>query len=212
MAAFKPDQPISPATSVVAADVIITWDAPSENGSPITGYRVTIGQSDLTFSQEMTYCDGSKPAIKENRICTIPLSVLTAAPFSLTLGDSVYAKVVAINHYGDSVESDAANGATVLLVPNAPVSLADNALVTSKTVIGLTWNNGISTGGSPIIDYRVFYDQSTGDYIELDSGITLKSYETTVLLTPGAIYNFKVEARNSVGYSLQSDALAILCA
>lgn len=136
----------------------MVWDAPSANGSPITGYRITIGQSDSIYSQEMSYCDGSLGAVVTNRVCTIPLSVLTAAPYSMTLGDSVYAKVVAINYYGDSLESDAANGATVLLVPNAPVSLADNVLVTTASVIGLTWNNGISTGGSPIIDYRVWYD------------------------------------------------------
>jgi hypothetical protein len=68
------------------------------------------------------------------------------------------AKVVAYNYYGNSLESDAANGATILLVPSASVGLRDNTAVTTASVVGLKWNNGISTGGSPIIDYRVSYD------------------------------------------------------
>jgi hypothetical protein len=46
----------------------------------------------------------------------------------------------------------------VLTVPNAPVNLLDDVSVTTASVIGLKWSNGISTGGSPIIDYRVSYD------------------------------------------------------
>ena len=130
--------------------------------------------------------------------------MLISAPYLLTLGDNVYAKITATNFYGESIQSDAGNGGTILYVPSAPVGLADSTAVTTASVIGLTWNNGVSTGGSPIIDYRVSYDQSTGVYKVLDSGIADRSYQTTVTLTPGATYNFKVEARNSVGYSLLS--------
>jgi hypothetical protein len=35
---------------------------------------------------------------------------------------------------------------------------------------------------------------------------------TTVALAPGAVYTFQVEARNSVGYSLPSSTVSILCA
>ncbi len=66
------------------------------------------------------------------------------------------------------------------------------------------------TDGAPIIDYRVSYDQSTGIYVVLASGLTSRSYTRTVPLTPGASYNFKVEARNSVGYSNISTARSII--
>lgn len=36
------------------------------------------------------------------------------------------------------------------------------------------------------------------------------SYTTTVSLTPGATYRFKVESRNSVGYSPLSSAVSII--
>ena len=95
-------------------------------------------------------------------------------------------------------------------MPSAPVGLADNTAVTSASIIGLKWNNGISTGGSPIIDYRVSYDQSTGTYIVLKTGVVARQFQTAVTLTAGATYNFRVEARNSVGYSILSAPVAIL--
>jgi hypothetical protein len=38
--------------------------------------------------------------------CTIPVTSLKSAPFSLPWGSSVYAKVIAINLYGNSQVSD----------------------------------------------------------------------------------------------------------
>lgn len=35
----------------------------------------------------------------------------------------------------------------------------------------------------------------------LATGVTNKFYTTVVTITPGKVYKFKVEARNSVGYS-----------
>jgi len=44
----------------------------------------------------------------------------------LPWGSSIYAKVIAINYYGASVESDAGNGAIILTYPDAPVSVAED--------------------------------------------------------------------------------------
>lgn len=38
------------------------------------------------------------------------------------------------------------------------------------------------------------------------------SYITVISLTQGSYYKFKVEARNSVGYSALSDSVTVLCA
>ena len=76
----------------------------------------------------------------------------------LEFGDSIFATVVAINYYGESPASDQGNGAIVLLVPDAPTGLADAVDITSAYIIGITCNDGMSTGGSPIIDYRVSFD------------------------------------------------------
>lgn len=42
LCAFKPTAPAEPTSQVVAADVIIEWEAPFNGGSPITGYRILI--------------------------------------------------------------------------------------------------------------------------------------------------------------------------
>jgi hypothetical protein len=147
-----------------------------------------------------------------SRQCTIPLLALQDSPYLLVLGDSVRAIVSASNAYGESSASPAGNGATIVTVPDAPVGLSNDLAITTASVIGIKWNNGVSTGGSAIIDYRVSYDQSVGSYVVLATGVVPKTYTTSVSLTPGATYNFKVEARNSVGYSLISTAVTILAA
>lgn len=86
------------------------------------------------------------------------------------------AVVTATNVYGESDESSPGNGASILQVPSAPVDLAFDPLITTASVIGLTWNNGLSTGGSPILDYRVTYDQSTGIETVLASGVLNQNY------------------------------------
>lgn len=88
----------------------MSWTAPDNAGSPITGYRLTLKQNDLTFSAEATYCDmTTSTAIS----CTIPVNVFRTAPFELEWGASIFAKVIAINAYGDSVESLEGNGAVI---------------------------------------------------------------------------------------------------
>ncbi len=79
------------------------------------------------------------PTIVANTQCTIPLSTLTGAPFSLTLGQNINAKLVAVNAYGDSSESSPGGGAVILLVPDAPISLANAPAITTDSQIGLTW-------------------------------------------------------------------------
>lgn len=49
-------------------------------------------------------------------------------------------------------------------------------------------------------------------FIELQSGVTETYYQTTVVLTAGATYKFKVKARNSVGFSDNSGEIFILAA
>ena len=54
------------------------------------------------FVTELTKCDMS---LKLTTQCTIPVTTLIAAPFSLPWGSSVFAKVSAKNAYGESIES-----------------------------------------------------------------------------------------------------------
>jgi len=63
------------------------------------------------------------------------------------------------------------------------------------------WNAPTVVGGTPVIDYRVYYDQGTSNYIVLAEGIKNLSYTTSVSLTANTVYKFLVESRNAFGYS-----------
>jgi len=64
---------------------------------------------------------------------------LTAAPYNLLKGYSIYAYVISTNAYGSSEPSDFGNGGVIVLVPDAPINLADNTAVTSRSVIEFSW-------------------------------------------------------------------------
>jgi hypothetical protein len=90
-------------TAFEADNVVITWTAPNDGGSALTGYTVSIRTSDeVTFITEPTNCNMT---LSTDLTCTIPATVLREAPFNLLWGDNILAKVVAINSYGSSDES-----------------------------------------------------------------------------------------------------------
>jgi hypothetical protein len=81
-------------------------------------------------------------------------------------------------------------------------------------VLAFTWSDGSSNGGTPVIDYRVYYDAATDGvtFTILDYNITQKTYQSTVPITAGKFYQLKVQSRNSMGYSLLSDFVKIFAA
>jgi hypothetical protein len=161
LSATIPDQPQIPTTSVSINNLIVAWSAPYNQGSPILGYHIYIRESDgVSFAEELTHCDGSDLTIRTNTLCSIPLTLILAAPFNKNIGTSIYAKVVAYNIVGQSIASSVGNGAVMFIstVPDAPVNLARDEATTTTTAIGITWSNGAYNGGLPVIDYRLSYD------------------------------------------------------
>lgn len=191
---------------------MVSWSAPYNQGSPITGYRIYIRENDLvTYSIDWTYCDGSLAVIREARSCSIPVFYLHKSYYQIQWGDSVYAKLTAFNIYGVSDLSDAGNGAVLMIAPEAPHSLSENFSVKSATSIGISWVKATEEGGSPVIDYTLMYhDQFTSTFTMLQQGITTPSYSANGLTT-GITYYFKVAARNSFGLSVYSSVLDVLC-
>jgi hypothetical protein len=114
---FRPDPPATTAVSNTA--VTITWTAPNSGGSPISSYTIKIRHSDnVTYSDQTSNCDGSNPAIFSALSCTIPISVLQAAPFNLDWGYDIYATVSASNVIGTSLTSVEGNGAKITTNPD----------------------------------------------------------------------------------------------
>lgn len=212
MCATHPEKPDVPSTTVVTDYVIFNWDAPVDNGTPITGYEVYIRQSDLTFILDRTICDGLDFTVIQNTQCIVQLDDLSAEPYNLLLGVSIQIRVKALNAYGESQTSEIGNQATMVFVPDAPISLQNDPTTTSDSVVRFTWTEGPSNGDRTVIDYRVIYDQSTEDFVTLAEGVLTTYYETSISLIKGQIYTFKVQARNTVGYSVESNELGVLVA
>ena len=143
LAAQGPDTPAAPSTSFIGDWLVVDWTAPASGGSPITAYRIQIRHADeVTYSEELTSCDGTDPTIVDNLQCSIPSYLLNQAPFSLAWGSSVYAKVRAINANGDSPFSPEGNGGVIITNPDAPINLAEDSSERTLNSIGFSWQQG----------------------------------------------------------------------
>jgi len=98
----------------------------------------------VTYSEETVNCNGANALIRAALTCSIPMTTLTASPFNLPTGASVFAQIIAINAMGASQTSDAGNGAilSISTVPSAPVGLLKDITSTTTTQIGLLWSPG----------------------------------------------------------------------
>jgi hypothetical protein len=145
-----PDKPKDTTTTVSGSNIIINWKAPDDNGSDITGYNVEIRQRDNRYAS-YTGCTGNVFS------CTVPISVLQDVPYNLAIGDSVYARIKAINAKGISAASN--NGdwakipATVPSTPSAPTTTV------SGTNVSITWA-APGNSGLVITGYNVEIRQS----------------------------------------------------
>lgn len=149
--------------------------------------------------------------ILQSNTCLVPISLLVDSLFQHPWGASIHAKVIAYNLYGYSIESQVGNGAIILTIPDSPINLAETISARTPTTITFTWTDGAANGGASVLDYRVTYDQASGDYIMLADSLLTQTYTATGL-TAGLIYKFKVESRNEYGFSLTSEPISILCA
>lgn len=67
--------------------------------------------------------------------------------------------------------SEAGTGALTKLIPDAPINLANDATTTDASQIRFIWQDGVSNGGTEVIDYTIFYDQGLSTYMLLESNV-----------------------------------------
>ena len=97
--------------------------------------------------------------------------------------------MISTNAYGSSEPSDFGNGGVIVLVPDAPINLADNTTVTSRSVIEFTWSPAASDGGTVVLDYTILYDESVGNVgTVLKTGHSGTTYRTDFTILPGRTY------------------------
>lgn len=181
-----PDKPAAPTVSAITAgSATVSWTAPGDGGSLISGYTVTVRDgSTLVKTYELAPTG------------TVLVSRLSAATaYTVT--------VVAHNGIGSSVASDETAFTTpaAAVVPGAPTGVSAVAGDGQATV---SWAAPASNGGSPLTGFVVTAAPG-GATVTAGAGATSAVVPG---LTNGTAYTFTVVATNAVGSSAASAASA----
>lgn len=115
ISATEPDQPLPPTrTSSTKNSISITWSAPNNGGTPITGYKILSKQ----VNQAGSFVD-----ITSNGTLNVGQRTFTTAE-DLTTGASYYFKVIASNAVSDGLESNQSVAMIAAIAPSAPTNFA----------------------------------------------------------------------------------------
>src|SRR5437899_6003711 len=171
-----PSAPQNLQATAGVGSVTLAWQAPSNGGSPITGYKIYRSSSSGT----------------EGLLTTVG-NVTSYTDTGLARGHTYFYKITAVNYIGTSPESNEAS-ATTLTIPSAPQNLQATAGVGSVT---LSWQVPSSNGGSPITGYKIYRSSSSGTEGYLITVGNVTSYTDTGL-AGGHTYFYKIIAVNSV--------------
>jgi hypothetical protein len=191
-ASSSPSNSVTPATvpnpptsvSAVAGNTqaIISFTTPSsDGGSAITGYTVTDNTD--TYSATGT---------------SSPITVT-----GLTNGDAYTFTVTATNAVGTGAASTPSNSVTLSTQPSAPLNLA---AAVEESSIGLSWSPPASDGGTPVTNYVVEYELTTGGtWSVFANGVSTSTTAIVTGLSDRTSYNFEVSAVNAIGQSSPSE-------
>ncbi len=192
-----PGQPAAPSATAGDTDSVLTWTAPSDGGTAITGYAV---QRSL-FGGPFTSQPGCTSAATSTAVTCIATGLVN--------GTSVRFRIAAINAAGQGPWSNASASITPYGVPGTPDQPEAIAGVTSVTV---TWSPP-SSNGSAITGYTVSQKAGSGGSYTDVTGACGESADyprttacTLTGLTAGTEYFYKVKATNARGSGSDSAA------
>ena len=171
---IRPTAPPGIPTDVVATagdtDAHLTWTAPSDNGLPITAYKVT-----ASSGTERTF-DGNATSVTVD---------------GLINGQTYNFRVQAINAAGTGSLSAVSNTVKPVGKPKAPTNVTATA---GNGNAHITWQPA-SSGGTPITGYQI--TASPGNIVV--DAVWYANDATVPGLTNGVSYTFVVVAKNAVG-------------
>ncbi|MDX6310528.1 MAG: phosphatidylinositol-3-phosphatase [Nocardioidaceae bacterium] len=166
----------------------LNWTAPSDGGSPITGYKIYRG----TTSGGETLLDSPSG------------TSTTYSDTTAVSGQQYFYQVSAVNAIGEGARSaEQSVGGSTTTVPAAPVlsGTANSGLQNS-----LSWTVP-NDGGSPITAYIVIRN---GAFLKSVSATTTSYVDSAV--TAGTLYKYQVKAQNAIGKSPASNKVLLTAA
>lgn len=89
-------------TSNFGTNIVVSWNEPTDSGSPITGYHVLFLSTEVSMPEVAEYCDPTDPTVVTGRTCTFPMSLFaTTSGWSLIAdGEVIPFSVAATNEFG----------------------------------------------------------------------------------------------------------------
>jgi titin len=196
MAATTPGKPETPTIlSASSASISIQWLQPTSGGSPITNYNVYVAVGPTVTSD--SYSLKTATGLTQQFLMT-----------DVTPAQTYWFKVVAQNLVGTGPLSDGVSRIAAS-VPSAPVNLA--VVSQSTASITFSWQANGNTGGSPVTDFAIYWNQGSGSvqHLVIDSNGLSPTQATisTPTLLADKTYLFWVKARNAVGFSAFSSSI-----
>ncbi len=183
-----PSGPLLYVQSVNGSQIILNWTAPSSNGSPITGYEIFRGSTNVS----------------EQLYSVVPGSTLTFTDGNVVDGLTYFYYISAVNNAGPGPISNAVY-ATPMGVPGAPTTLNG---VAGNGNITLSWVPPFNNGGSQIIWYRVYRGTSPGSEVFVSNTTNLTYIDTG--LASGRTFYYKVSAVSLLGEGAGSQELSVV--
>ena len=171
--------------------IVLTWTAPGDGGSPLTGYTLQRKSGSLNYS---------------NVSSTIAGSATSYTDTGLTPG-TIYTYVIfARNSKGTGASSNDVNVQTGSAPPAKVTDLS--AAADGATTINLTWTTP-APNGEPITAYTLNSKIGLGNYAEVTDSISASatSYSHTGL-THSTTYAYIIRAENSEGTAVWSNEVS----
>lgn len=201
-ASTAPQTPAAPATPTAVrgdASATVTWVAPANNGSAITGYSL-----DYSSNSGSTWTNWST---------TLASSATSETVTGLINGTAYVFRVSATNSIGTGSNSASSTAVTPAALPGAPTL---GTLTPGAANVAISWTAPASNGGFAITDYTIEYSSNSGStWIAFTHTASTSTSTSVTGLTNGTSYVFRVKAVTSIGTgtaSATSDAQLVAAA